>query len=305
MAVAARCSARRRQHRPGILLRQASPLHRRNHRQHARPRHGPRSVMVMLAIAVSLATRSDDGRQSRLLPCVFFLGNLSPVLVQASQQLRAGHRRWSDSWPGLFDILLPSLQYASTSQVYIRETPLAVAITPPTSARWSAIYVSIRSSRCWRAALVRRSGFGLICGLSGLRIWGKGMNFGCGRWHGSGLSRTESEPRPRETRPWNTGPPLPAPGTSSRATAGPIWTARFAGASGSPVDRPHSSASWPCSCDLLIAQVDTGRARIGAGSARSLRAAGLQASRVNDRTDCPLPRSASPRKRQPLTNTVR
>jgi threonine/homoserine/homoserine lactone efflux protein len=55
---------------------------------------------------------------------VFFLGNLSQVLVQAAQQLQGGALALVGFLAKLFDILLPSLQYASTSQVYIRETPL-------------------------------------------------------------------------------------------------------------------------------------------------------------------------------------
>jgi ABC-type transport system involved in multi-copper enzyme maturation permease subunit len=84
-------------------------------------------VMVMLAIAVSLATRVSMVVNLVCCLVVFFLGNLSPVLVQASQQLKGGALALVSFLARLFDILLPSLQYASTSQVYIRETPLAAA----------------------------------------------------------------------------------------------------------------------------------------------------------------------------------
>lgn len=81
-------------------------------------------VMVMLAIAASLATRLT--MVVNLVCCfvVFILGNLSGVLVQAAQQLKGGALALVGFLARLFDILLPSLEYASTNQVYIRETPL-------------------------------------------------------------------------------------------------------------------------------------------------------------------------------------
>lgn len=84
-------------------------------------------VMVMLAIAVSLATRVTMVVNLVCCLVVFFLGNLAPVLVQASQQLKGGALALVGFLARLFDILLPSLQYASTSQVYIREMPLGAA----------------------------------------------------------------------------------------------------------------------------------------------------------------------------------
>jgi ABC-type transport system involved in multi-copper enzyme maturation permease subunit len=82
-------------------------------------------VMVMLAIAASLATRLT--MVVNLVCCfvVFILGNLSGVLVQAAQQLKGGALVLVGFLARLFDILLPSLEFASTNQVYIRETPLA------------------------------------------------------------------------------------------------------------------------------------------------------------------------------------
>jgi ABC-type transport system involved in multi-copper enzyme maturation permease subunit len=81
-------------------------------------------VMVMLAIAASLATRLT--MVVNLVCCfvVFLLGNLSGVLVQAAQQLKGGALALVGFLARLFDILLPSLEFASTNQVYIRETPL-------------------------------------------------------------------------------------------------------------------------------------------------------------------------------------
>jgi magnesium-transporting ATPase (P-type) len=83
-------------------------------------------VMVMLAIAASLATRLT--MVVNLVCCfvIFLLGNLSGVLVQAAQQLKGGALALVGFLARLFDILLPSLEFASTNQVYIRETPLDV-----------------------------------------------------------------------------------------------------------------------------------------------------------------------------------
>src|SRR5213078_855844 len=76
-------------------------------------------VMVMLAIAASLATRMT--MVVNLVCCfvVFVLGNLSGVLVQAAQQLKGGALALVGFLARLFDILLPSLEFASTNQVYI------------------------------------------------------------------------------------------------------------------------------------------------------------------------------------------
>ena len=106
--------------------------------------------MVMLAIAVSLATRVTMVVNLVCCLVVFFLGNLSPVLVQASQQLQGGALALVGFLARLFDILLPSLQYASTSQVYIRETPLGAQPNMPLmSVLWSAISSFTRRLPCW------------------------------------------------------------------------------------------------------------------------------------------------------------
>jgi ABC-type transport system involved in multi-copper enzyme maturation permease subunit len=84
-------------------------------------------VMVMLAVAVSLATRVSMIVNLVCCLVIFLLGNLSSVLVQAAAQLKGGALALVGFLAKLFDILLPSLQYASTSQVYIRENPLAAS----------------------------------------------------------------------------------------------------------------------------------------------------------------------------------
>jgi len=81
-------------------------------------------VMVMLAIAASLATRVTMIVNLVCCLVVFFLGNLSAVLVQASQQLKGGALALVGFLAKLFDIILPSFQFASTGAAYIRETPL-------------------------------------------------------------------------------------------------------------------------------------------------------------------------------------
>jgi hypothetical protein len=84
-------------------------------------------VMVLLAVATSLATRLTMVVNIVICLVVFFLGHLSPVLVQAAQQLKGGVLALVSFLARLFDILLPSLEFASTSQVFLRETPLDAA----------------------------------------------------------------------------------------------------------------------------------------------------------------------------------
>jgi hypothetical protein len=81
-------------------------------------------VMVLLAFAASLATRMTMVVNLVVCLVVFFLGHLSPVLVAAAQQLKGGALALVGFLARLFDILLPSLAFFSTSQVYIRETAL-------------------------------------------------------------------------------------------------------------------------------------------------------------------------------------
>lgn len=84
-------------------------------------------VMVLLAIAASLATRLP--MVVNLVVCLvfFFLGHLAPVLVQVSEQLtrsQGGALNLVSFLAQLFDKLLPALEFFSTSQVIIRETTL-------------------------------------------------------------------------------------------------------------------------------------------------------------------------------------
>ena len=55
---------------------------------------------------------------------IFFLGHLSPVLVQASQQLKGGALALVGFLARLIDMILPSLEFFSSSPVVIRESAL-------------------------------------------------------------------------------------------------------------------------------------------------------------------------------------
>ncbi len=83
-------------------------------------------VMVLLAIAASLATRLTMVVNLVVCLVIFFLGHLAPVLVQVSEQIgqRGGALNLVRFLAQLFDKLLPSLEFFSTSQVFIRETAL-------------------------------------------------------------------------------------------------------------------------------------------------------------------------------------
>jgi ABC-type transport system involved in multi-copper enzyme maturation permease subunit len=86
-------------------------------------------VMVLLAVAASLATRLTMVVNLVVCLVIFFLGHLAPVLVQVSEQIgkRGGALTLVSFLAQLFDKLLPSLEFFSTSQVFIRETPLDAA----------------------------------------------------------------------------------------------------------------------------------------------------------------------------------
>jgi ABC-type transport system involved in multi-copper enzyme maturation permease subunit len=81
-------------------------------------------VMVLLAFAASLATRMTMVVNLVVCLVIFFLGHLSPVLVQASQQLKGGTLALVGFLARLFDMILPSLEFFSSSPVVIRESAL-------------------------------------------------------------------------------------------------------------------------------------------------------------------------------------
>jgi len=84
-------------------------------------------VMVLLAVAASLATRIPMVVNLVICLVIFFLGHLAPVLVQVSDQLsrtQGGALGLVSFLAQLFDKILPALEFFSTSQVVIRETTL-------------------------------------------------------------------------------------------------------------------------------------------------------------------------------------
>jgi hypothetical protein len=91
---------------------------------------GSCQAMVLLAIAVSLATRLP--MVVNLVTClaVYFLGHLTPVLVQIAQHHYAGDvaglpvSQMLSFMAQLFDALLPGLDFFSLGPAVVREAPL-------------------------------------------------------------------------------------------------------------------------------------------------------------------------------------
>jgi hypothetical protein len=87
-------------------------------------------VMILVAIASSLATRLTFVVNIVICLLVYFLGHLAPVVVQATQQAQAQGGGVGFGLIGflgrLFDVLLPSLESFNMGRVIIRESPLAL-----------------------------------------------------------------------------------------------------------------------------------------------------------------------------------
>jgi hypothetical protein len=92
---------------------------------------GSCQAMVLLAIAVSLATRLP--MVVNLVTClaVYFLGHLTPVLVQIAQHYHSGNDAAGQTvsqmlsfMAQLFDALLPGLDFFSLGPAVVREAPL-------------------------------------------------------------------------------------------------------------------------------------------------------------------------------------
>lgn len=84
-------------------------------------------VMVLLAVAVALATRLPMVVNVNACLAIFFLGNLSPILVQVAEQARG---RLSDVVykmvllvARVFDTLLPGLEHFNLGTAIARDTP--------------------------------------------------------------------------------------------------------------------------------------------------------------------------------------
>lgn len=85
-------------------------------------------VMVLLAVAATLAVRLPMVVSIVLCLAVFFLGNLAPILVQVSAELSqssGGALGLVSFLAQLLDNLLPALEFFGTNQVFIRETYLS------------------------------------------------------------------------------------------------------------------------------------------------------------------------------------
>jgi len=92
---------------------------------------GACQVMVLVAIAAALATRLPMLVNLPTCLLLFFLGNLSPVLVQVSQKLRdqQGGGATMDLinfMARLFDTVLPALEFFNLGPAIIRDIPLDV-----------------------------------------------------------------------------------------------------------------------------------------------------------------------------------
>jgi hypothetical protein len=85
-------------------------------------------VMVMLAIAVSLATRATMIVTVVVCGIVFALGNLASTLAEVTRQAsaaRGGALNLVNFITQLADKILPAFSFFSTDQVYLRETYLS------------------------------------------------------------------------------------------------------------------------------------------------------------------------------------
>jgi hypothetical protein len=80
---------------------------------------GTCQVMVMLAIAVALATRLPMVVNVLICLAVFFMGHLTPVLIQVTQ----ARFQLVQFVAKLFDLLLPSLDFFNIGPALTRDTP--------------------------------------------------------------------------------------------------------------------------------------------------------------------------------------
>ncbi len=81
---------------------------------------GACQLMVLLAIAVALATRLPMLLNLVICLVVFFLGHLTPILMAVSQKRYALVRFTAE----VFDHVLPGLELYDTGPVVIRDAPL-------------------------------------------------------------------------------------------------------------------------------------------------------------------------------------
>src|SRR5262249_6200310 len=77
-------------------------------------------VLVLLAVAVALATRLPMVVNLPVCLVIFFLGHLAPILKEVSQD-RVALIAFTAN---LLDTLLPGLEFFNVSQAVVREAPL-------------------------------------------------------------------------------------------------------------------------------------------------------------------------------------
>jgi ABC-type transport system involved in multi-copper enzyme maturation permease subunit len=81
-------------------------------------------VMVLLAIAVALATRVPVVVNIPICIIFYFLGHLTPILIQVSRG-RGGAFRLVEFMAQVFDTILPGLEHFSLGGVIVRDAPLS------------------------------------------------------------------------------------------------------------------------------------------------------------------------------------
>lgn len=105
-------------------------------------------VMILVAISSALATRLTFVVNIVICLVVYFLGHLSPVVVQATQQVQgAGIGVGLIGFLGqLFNVILPDLESFNMGRAIIRESPLSLwdfAIYVVTVLGYSGLYTAI------------------------------------------------------------------------------------------------------------------------------------------------------------------
>jgi ABC-type transport system involved in multi-copper enzyme maturation permease subunit len=106
-------------------------------------------IMVLLAIAVALATRLHFTLNFIVCAAFYFLGNLAPVLTAVSQN----KQRLVQFMANVFDVVMPGLEHFDMQGAVVRDTPL-----PPGEFAWYTVNVAVYAVTYSVIALL----FGLI-----------------------------------------------------------------------------------------------------------------------------------------------
>jgi ABC-type transport system involved in multi-copper enzyme maturation permease subunit len=102
-------------------------------------------VMVLLAIAVALATRVPMVVNIPICIVFYFLGHLTPILIQVSRG-RGGAFRLVEFMAQVFDTVLPGLEHFSLGAVIVRDAPLPAgqfALYTGTVSLYAVMYTAI------------------------------------------------------------------------------------------------------------------------------------------------------------------